>query len=477
MGQTERRSYSQNNQNYRCKKFSDNVNRCGLMDIGCSGLKFTWSNNRQGMSNTMERLDRALCNAEWRTVFPKGAVCNLPRTYSDHSPIMVHTEDNLFSAASNSLTWNKDLIVQYNKTLFQEEVLWFQKSRANWITQGERITKFFHTSAINRRKKLRIDALKDEHGEWINNPLLVKNHIQNYFISLFNSEPVSNLDHWCNITTHKISHDDNNLLLRNISTEEIWKAVKIISAFKAPGRDGFQAIFYHKFWDVIEVNVCDFIKNCFQSKSIPPVVNQTLIALFPKTVIPENIKQFRPISLCNVSYKILSKILVNRIRPLLQDLVGPTQSSFIPGRSTHDNIIITQELIHTLRKKKDLGRYLGVPLIHSRISRNIYNGTIEKIQKKLSSWKAKALSLAGRTTVIQSVSSSIPSYIMQISKLPQSICKQIDKLNRNFLWGDLERRKKVHLVNWKQVCKVKQEGALGLRRAEDQNLALLTKLG
>ncbi|KAL7200213.1 hypothetical protein ACSBR1_032183 [Camellia fascicularis] len=146
MGQTERRSYSQNNQNYRCKKFSDNVNHCGLMDIGCSGPKFTWSNNRQGMANTMERLDRALCNAEWRTAFPKGAARNIPRTYSDHSPIMVHTEgitklspvnrpfhfeaawlshrtykdivksswnhssfiqDNLFSVASNSLTWNK----------------------------------------------------------------------------------------------------------------------------------------------------------------------------------------------------------------------------------------------------------------------------------------------------------------------------------------------------------------------------------
>ncbi|KAL7247828.1 hypothetical protein ACSBR2_002690 [Camellia fascicularis] len=64
MGQNERRSYSQNNQSYRCRKFLDNINRCGLMDIGCSGPKFTWSNNRHGMANTRERLDRALCNVE-----------------------------------------------------------------------------------------------------------------------------------------------------------------------------------------------------------------------------------------------------------------------------------------------------------------------------------------------------------------------------------------------------------------------------
>ncbi|KAL7256323.1 hypothetical protein ACSBR1_010278 [Camellia fascicularis] len=89
--QNEKRSYSQNNQNYRCKKFLDNINRCGLMDIGCTRPKFTWSNNRQGLANIMERLDRALCNAEWRIAFPEGVVRNLPRTYSDHSPLMVYT--------------------------------------------------------------------------------------------------------------------------------------------------------------------------------------------------------------------------------------------------------------------------------------------------------------------------------------------------------------------------------------------------
>ncbi|GMP60992.1 hypothetical protein CsSME_00023637 [Camellia sinensis var. sinensis] len=66
---------------------------------------------------------------------------------------------------------------------------------------------------------------------------------------------------------------------------------------------------------------------------------------------------------------------------------------------------------------------------------------------------------------------------MQASKLSQSICKQIDKLNRNFLWEDQEGRKKIHLVNWKQVCKNKQEGGMGLRRVADQNIALLAKLG
>ncbi|KAL7214354.1 hypothetical protein ACSBR1_026712 [Camellia fascicularis] len=74
MGQNERRSFTQNNQSNRCRKFLDNINRCGIMDLGCTGQKFTWLNNRQGLANIMEMLDRALCNAEWSITFPEGAV-------------------------------------------------------------------------------------------------------------------------------------------------------------------------------------------------------------------------------------------------------------------------------------------------------------------------------------------------------------------------------------------------------------------
>ncbi|KAL7202772.1 hypothetical protein ACSBR1_034272 [Camellia fascicularis] len=63
------------------------------MDLGCTGPKFTWTNNRRGMANTMERLNRALCNENWRTMYPQGTVRNLPRTYSDHFPLIIYTEE------------------------------------------------------------------------------------------------------------------------------------------------------------------------------------------------------------------------------------------------------------------------------------------------------------------------------------------------------------------------------------------------
>ncbi|GMP55674.1 hypothetical protein CsSME_00020426 [Camellia sinensis var. sinensis] len=99
------------------------------------------------------------------------------------------------------------------------------------------------------------------------------------------------------------------------------------------------------------------------------------------------------------------------------------------------------------------------------------------MQHKLAGWKSSVLSLAGRYTLIQAVSSVIPAYTMQTTVFPMKVCDAIDRLNKNFLWGDTLERKKVHLVKWDTVCTLKKHGGLGLKKARDQNVALLSKLG
>lgn len=99
--------------------------------------------------------------------------------------------------------------------------------------------------------------------------------------------------------------------------------------------------------------VFQFVQSCFASNAVPEEVNKTLIALIPKSENPENIKMFRPISLCNVTYKIIMKIIVARMRPFVHKIMSPCQSSSIPGRSTNDNIIITQEIIKKKKEKKE----------------------------------------------------------------------------------------------------------------------------
>ena len=94
------------------------------------------------------------------------------------------------------------------------------------------------------------------------------------------------------------------------------------------------------------------VRQFFKGNFLPKATNETLITLIPKNDAPLNFNQFRPISLCNVVYKIIAKILINRMKPLLPNCINPAQSAFIPGRQIVDNIILAHESIHHLNNKR-----------------------------------------------------------------------------------------------------------------------------
>lgn len=124
----------------------------------------------------------------------------------------------------------------------------------------------------------------------------------------------------------------------------------------------------------------------------------------------------------------------------------------------------------------NLGTYLGVPIIHSRVIKGTYRNIIDKMQKRLSSWRGRNLTLAGRLVLIKLVLSSIPTYAMNTMKLLAAVYDDIDKINRNFLWLGAENNTSSHLTNWDSMYKRKEEGGLGIKQARPMNLALLTKL-
>lgn len=126
---------------------------------------------------------------------------------------------------------------------------------------------------------------------------------------------------------------------------------------------------------------------------------------------------------------------------------------------------------------KNLGNYLGVPLIHGKITKNTYKDIFVKSQKRLASWKIAYLSKAGRCTLINSVASALPIYAMQSIKLLAKVCASLDKLNRDLLWGSNDEHKKVHLVKWDSVCSPKKNGGLGIKNMKCMNQVLLAKTG
>lgn len=90
----------------------------------------------------------------------------------------------------------------------------------------------------------------------------------------------------------------------------------------------------------------------------------------------------------------------------------------------------------------DLGRYLVMLLINVRVTKDTYASLVDKVHGRLASWESKHLSMAGRLTLVQAVTYSIPTCAMQIAKIPASTYCQLDKLNRSFLWGDSAEKKK-----------------------------------
>ncbi|XP_048591584.1 uncharacterized protein LOC125576203 [Brassica napus] len=120
---------------------------------------------------------------------------------------------------------------------------------------------------------------------------------------------------------------------------------------KAPGPDGMTALFYQKFWDIVKEDLTLMVNKFLFDGTVTNGLNDTNICLIPKTPKPNDMAQFRPISLCNVSYKIISKVLCQRLKKVLPGLISETQSAFVAGRQISDNIMIAQEMFHALRTK------------------------------------------------------------------------------------------------------------------------------
>lgn len=120
---------------------------------------------------------------------------------------------------------------------------------------------------------------------------------------------------------------------------------------KSPGPDGMCPSFYQNYWSIIGHDLFMFIMNCYNNCAFPEGLNDTNIVLIPKKKVPERVSDLRSIALCNVVYKILAKALANRLKVILESIISPTQSAFVPDRLLTDNVIVAGEIGHYLRRK------------------------------------------------------------------------------------------------------------------------------
>jgi hypothetical protein len=239
-----------------------------------------------------------------------------------------------------------------NFLLTQEETYWRQRSRISWMKEGDRNTRYFHAFATQRKQKNRISCLLNRHGNWVTQEDELGNLAKDFFKNLFNTSNPASTDQVVDLIDRFITEDMNQWLLREFDASEVRDALFQIPPTKALGPDGMSAIFFQTYWHIVgndfTLAFLDFLNSGCMLRS----VNFTQIALIPKTKLPESMGQFRPIALCNVIYKTISKVLANRLKVILPSIISDSQSTFVPGRLITDNIMVAFETLHYMKTKR-----------------------------------------------------------------------------------------------------------------------------
>ncbi|CAM8920955.1 unnamed protein product [Rhodiola kirilowii] len=549
---------------------------------------------------------------------------------------------------------------ELDEWLLREELWWRQRSRAEWLRHGDRNTAYFHAKASQRRKRNHISQLRNSTGEFCETESEIASIITTYFTDIFRSQVMqldSRWDRHFEGIPRLVTDEMNSMLTAPFTEGEIKRALFQIHPTKAPGLDGFPALFYHSNWSVVGHDVVKEVLSWLNGDRPNPKLNETLIVLVPKVKTVERVEELRPISLCNVVMKIITKALANRLKEVLPAIISQSQSAFIRGRLITDNILIAHEishcimkksnhktgfislkldmskaydriewkflekmmlvlgfaeswvrkirtcvetvsyrvrindhisevikpsrglrqgdpispylfllcaewLTHTLNKYQELGLiegvkicknapivthlmfaddcmlflkaraesvawirdilknyeevsgqkinymksegvcskgvadafkdkvkdrlqvslvdshsvYLGLPLIFSNKKVEMFRMIEERALKKVSDWKHKLLSSAGREVLIKSVLQAIPMYAMSCFRIPHTLCLKLARSVLNFWWNGAKGRG-IHWLKAEELYKDRDQGGIGFKKMELMNLAFLAKQG
>jgi ribosomal protein L21E len=420
---------------------------------------------------------------------------------------------------------------------------------------------------------------------------------------------------------------------------------------KAPGPDEFLAEFYQACWEIIKNDLMTLFQE-FHNGDLPLYsLNFDKIILLPKCREAVKIQQYRPISLLNVSFKIFTKVVTNRVTQVAQKVISPSQTTFLLGRNIMEGVIVLHETIHEMHRKKQDGlifkvdfekaydkinwsfvqqtlrmkgfspkwrkwiqsfmegdhvgvkindqvkknfqtkkgfdrgslssilfnivgdmlailikrakiegqiagviphlvddglsilqyvddtilfmehdlekaknmklllsafkqlsglkinfhkskifcfdqvkeyesqyeqlfgckkgscpfKYLRLPMHYRKLSNKDWEIIEERIEKKLSSWKGKYISVGGRLVLINSVLSRLPMFMLSFFKIPKGVLKKIDYFRSRFFWQQYNQKRKHRLTKWNIICQPKDQGGLGIQNLEIQNQCLLSK--
>ncbi|KAL5854197.1 hypothetical protein ACOSQ4_003999 [Xanthoceras sorbifolium] len=358
--------------------FRGAVDDCNLVDVGFRGHNFTWSNRQKEGKLIQERLDRFLCCMRWRATFPNAANRHLDWGGSDHKPILM---DNIRVATA------RDLKANNWSSRFHFEEAWIGEPDCSEVVENAWNDSPSNNGVAGLSRSVRCEKPEEMEGL-----------VSDYFSGLFSSSSPSSemIDNVIQAVDRRVTPDMNQILLGNFTALEIQQALKQMAPSKAPGPDSLPALFFQKFWGVVGDKVVQALLAVLNYGADMGEISRAVVALIPKVKSPIRISDYRPISLCNVTYKLVAKVLANRLKLVLNEVIAPSQSAFVPGRLITDNVVVGFECLHHLKNcRKGSKGLAALKLDMSKAYDRVEWIFLQKMMEKLGfdpSWISKVMS-------------------------------------------------------------------------------------
>ncbi|KAH9648318.1 reverse transcriptase domain-containing protein [Citrus sinensis] len=337
--------------NWKLKGFRDAVSDPGLVDLSMEGYQYTWEEvvtkswELSGGLSIQSKL--SFCGYDlmrWGGHLACDFINRLA-SYKQKIGSLKGCQDQ------TSLDEFVETRKRYNELLHNHEVFWKQRSKSLWLKEGDMNSQYFHSTASTSNRQNTIGRLRNSSGQWCSNSAEVNSLIVEYFSKLFHSEGSTSADILSCVAT-KIAAAQNQDLLEPFTATDVRDALFSMHPDKSPRPDGMNPAFFQKFWHIVggdfTAACLSFIDKC----EFPDELNATAIVLIPKKSQPEYLADLRPITLCNVLYKIVVKMLANRMKAIRSSIISENQSAFVPGRAITDNILISAEIMHYLKRKR-----------------------------------------------------------------------------------------------------------------------------